>query len=93
MTDQNVLKEILQDKLKSQPWYKTYVNTTIVVITLAVNVVWLLVSVGVDVDPTVIGAVTGAIQAAGALGVKLAPNGVTPRQIKELETYVGKHRR
>jgi len=89
----DIVQDILVEKLKQQPWYKTYINTTIVAVTLAVNVIWLLISVGADVDPTIIGALTGLIQALGVVGVKFAPNGVTPRQIKEIEEYAGRHRK
>ncbi|MCF8610077.1 hypothetical protein L5G28_07860 [Gordonia sp. HY285] len=87
------LAGFLRDKLAAQPWYKTYANTVTTVVTLGVNVLWVLVSLGVDIDPTVIGAVAAAIQGLGAVGVKLTPNGVTRRQIDDLEGYVGRHRK
>lgn len=90
MTDE--LTEILQKKLNDQPWYRTYANTVTTVITLGVNVVWVLIALGVNIDPGVIGAVAGAIQALGIVGVKMTPNGVTERQIRDLEGYIGRHR-
>ncbi|MCF8605160.1 hypothetical protein L5I01_17540 [Gordonia sp. HY442] len=87
------LGEILRDKLADQPWYRTYANTATTLVTLGVNVLWVLVSLGVDIDPTIIGTVAAGIQALGVVGVKLTPNGVTTRQIDELEQYVGKHRK
>ncbi|MGC5249487.1 hypothetical protein ACPXB3_21485 [Gordonia sp. DT219] len=86
------LTAILRDKLAEQPWWKKYANTVTTAITLGVNVLWVLVSLGVDIDPTIIGGVAAAIQALGVLGVKLTPNGVTERQIADIENYVGKHR-
>lgn len=87
-----MLVDVLRAKLDAQPWYRTYANTVTTLVTLAVNALWLLVSLGVDVDPTVIGGVASAIQALGVVGVKLTPNGVTRRQIDDLEAYVGRHR-
>ena len=92
MSDADDLTTILQDKLAQQPWWQTYANTVTTVITLGVNVLWVLISLGIDIDPTVIGAVAAAIQGLGVVGVKLTPNGVTRRQIDDLETYVGRHR-
>lgn len=89
MTD---LTDILRDKLAEQPWYRTYANTATTLVTLGVNLVWILTSLGVDIDPTIIGGVAAAIQALGVVGVKLTPNGVTQRQIDDLDAYVGRHR-
>ena len=89
---QTDLAEILRHKLEQQPWYRTYANTATTLVTLGVNLLWVLVSLGVDIDPTVIGAIAAGIQALGVVGVKLTPNGVTQRQIDDLEQYVGRHR-
>lgn len=88
----DVIQEILVSKLKEQPWYKTYINTAITVLALGINVIWVLISLGVNIDPTILATVAAFIQAAGAVGVKFAANGVTPRQIKDIEDYVGRHR-
>lgn len=94
MTDQaTMLTDLLRDKLAEQPWYRTYANTVVTILTLGVNVLWVLISVGVDVDPTIIGTVAAAIQALGVVGIKLTPNGVTDRQIGELTEYAGRHRK
>lgn len=93
MTDPaDTLGGILRDRLAEQPWWRTYANTVTTVVTLGVNVLWVLISLGVDVDPTVIGAVAAAIQALGVVGVKMTKNGVTVRQIDELTEYAGRHR-
>ena len=91
-TPSNDLAAVLRDKLSQQPWYRTYANTAVTLVTLGVNVLWVIISLGVDVDPNIIGAVAAAIQALGVVGVKLTPNGVTERQIHDIEAYVGKHR-
>lgn len=93
MTSANALTEILQEKLAAQPWYRTSANTVTTLITLGVNLIWILTSLGVDIDPTIIGGVAAVIQALGVVGVKLTPNGVTQRQIDEIDDYVGRHRR
>ncbi|NMO00841.1 hypothetical protein HH308_06390 [Gordonia sp. TBRC 11910] len=87
------LAAILREKLATQPWYRKSANTVTSILTLGVNVVWVLVSLGVDVDPTIIAGVAAAIQVLGVVGVRLTPNGVTERQIKEIEEYTGRHRR
>lgn len=92
MTPQSDLVEILQEKKDEQPWYKTYVNSAISSVSLVANVLWALISAGMDVDPLIIIGVLAVIQFAGVMGIKLSTNGVTPKQIKELEDYVGKHR-
>lgn len=92
MTDETQVIDVLQQKLQEQPWYRTVANTVVTLVTLGVNVVWVLIGLGVDVPTEVLIGVAGAIQALGVVGVKLTPNGVTERQIKEIEQYVGKHR-
>lgn len=86
------LSQVLQQRLAEEPWWRRSANTVTTVVTLGVNVLWVLISLGVHVDPAVIGAVAAAIQALGVVGIKMTPNGVTERQIKEIEGYVGKHR-
>ncbi|AUV60728.1 holin [Gordonia phage Biskit] len=92
MTEPVDVTTVLQQKLQEQPWYRTVANTVVTLVTLGINVVWILVGLGIDVPTEVLVGVAGAIQALGVVGVKLTPNGVTERQIKEIEQYVGKHR-
>ncbi len=92
MIEQQEVADVLQQKLQEQPWYRTVANTVVTLVTLGVNIVWVLIGLGVDVPTEVLIGVAGAIQALGVIGVKLTPNGVTQRQIKEIEQYVGKHR-
>lgn len=87
------LSELLQDALANQPWYRRYANTVTTLVGLGVNVLWILLSVGVNIDPSVIVGVAAAIQALGVVGVRVTPNGITERQVAELEQYAGKHRK
>ena len=92
MSADEVLVDVLRAQLAAQPWWRTSANTVTSAVTLGVNAGWLLVSFGVDVDPMVIAVVAALVQLLGVVGVKLTPNGVTARQIDELEAYVGRHR-
>lgn len=86
------LAQILRDRFATQPWYRRSANTVTSIVTLGVNVLWVATSLGVDVDPTVVAGVAAAIQVLGVVGIRLTPNGVTQRQITEIEAYVGRHR-
>ncbi|QFG13147.1 hypothetical protein SEA_STEAMEDHAMS_24 [Gordonia phage SteamedHams] len=92
MIEQQEVADVLQQKLEEQPWYRTVANTVVTLVTLGVNIVWVLIGLGVDVPTEVLIGVAGVIQALGVIGVKFTPNGVTQRQIREIEQYVGKHR-
>ncbi|QGJ94491.1 hypothetical protein PBI_YARN_21 [Gordonia phage Yarn] len=92
MIEQQEVTDVLQQKLEEQPWYRTVANTVVTLVTLGVNIVWVLIGLGVDVPTEVLIGVAGVIQALGVIGVKFTPNGVTQRQIREIEQYVGKHR-
>ena len=84
------LVQVLRDRLADQPWYQRSANTVTAIITLGVNVLWVLTSLGVDVDPTVVAGVAAAIQVLGVVGIRLTPNGVTQRQIRDVEAFVGR---
>ncbi len=87
------LTQVLRGKLAEQSVYKKYSNTVTSLVATAVNVVWVLISFGVDVPTEATVGIAVAIQALGVVGVKFTPNGVTEKQIKEIEAYAGKHRR
>ena len=87
------LAQVLRDRFAAQPWYRKSANTVTGIVTLGVNALWVLTSLGVDVDPTIIAGVAAAIQVLGVVGIRLTPNGVTERQIREIEEYTGRHRR
>ncbi|PXW34139.1 UNVERIFIED_CONTAM: hypothetical protein DES50_102767 [Williamsia faeni] len=61
--------DILRAKLDEQPIYKRYANTVTSLIATAVNVVWVLISLGVELPTQATVGVAVAIQALGALGV------------------------
>lgn len=84
--------EFLREKLARQPLYKKYANTVTSLIATGVNVLWVLISLGVDVPIEATVSVAVAIQALGVIGVKFTPNGVTEKQIADIEAYSGRHR-
>lgn len=84
--------ELLRQKLAEQPLYKKYSNTVTSAIGLLVGVVWLLVSSGIEIPENITKGTLVAIAALTTLGVKFTPNGVTEKQVHELEEYVGRHR-
>ena len=92
MNLQDIVGDVLRQKLAGQKWYQTYVNGVIVAVTLAVGLLWTGVSLGFEINPDIIASVFVVIQGLGLTGVKMSTNGVTPKQIEDLEKYVGKHR-
>jgi len=84
--------EILRRKLQEQAWYKRYANTVTTGIGTLTGLAWLLLQTGLDVPPTVTNGVLGVIAFGTLIGVWQTPNGVTERQIKEIEEYAGRHR-
>lgn len=83
------LREMLQD----QPFVKRYANTVTTGIGVAVGAVWLAMSAGFEVSETVENWVLVLVGLGTLLGVKMTPNGVTEKQIQEVEQRVGRHRR
>lgn len=92
MTEPTSLDQILRAKLAEQPLYKKYANTVTSLIATAVNVVWVLISLGVELPTEATVGIAVAIQALGVVGVKFTPNGVTEKQIADIEAYAGRHR-
>ncbi|PZT99498.1 MAG: hypothetical protein DI630_16915 [Gordonia sp. (in: high G+C Gram-positive bacteria)] len=86
------ITQILRDKLAEQPLYKKYSNTLTTVGGLTVGVIWLLVSSGIDVPDSVTQGGLVLTSLLTVIGVRLTPNGVTEKQIAEIEAYVGRHR-
>lgn len=84
----NILGNILRDKLAEQPLVKRYSNTVTSLIGLAINVIWVLVGLGVELPLPVLVGVGVAIQGLATVGVKFTPNGVTEKQVAEIESYV-----
>ncbi|MDV8006736.1 hypothetical protein [Rhodococcus sp. IEGM 1318] len=94
MTNPNIdiLGNLLREKLAEQPWVKRYANTVTSAVGFLVALVWLLVSVGVDLPAEVTSGVLLLVSALTMVGVKFTPNGVTEKQVDEIEAYVGRHR-
>lgn len=88
----DILGNILRDKVAEQPVYKRYANTVTTAIGAVVAIVWTLISLGVDLPAQVGQGVLVIIAVFTTVGVKLTPNGVTEKQVEEIEDYVGKHR-
>lgn len=88
----DILGNLLRDQLHAQPIVKRYANTVTSAIGFLVAIVWALVSAGVDLPPGVTAGVLVLVSLGTVVGVKLTPNGVTERQVAEIEDYVGQHR-
>lgn len=88
----DIIGNILRDKLAEQPLVKKYANTVTTAVGALVAVVWTLVSLGVELPAQVGQGVLVLIAILTTVGVKLTPNGVTEKQVAEIEDYVGKHR-
>lgn len=88
----DMLGNILRDQMAEQPLFKRYANTVTSAVGLLVAVVWTLISVGVDMPPGVMAGVLVLVSVFTTVGVKLTPNGVTERQVEEIQDYVGRHR-
>lgn len=92
MTAPNPGLDALRELIAEQPLVKRYSNTVTSIAGLGVNVVWVLISLGVDVPEQTTIAVAVAIQVLATIGVRFTPNGVTEKQVAEIEEYVGRHR-
>ncbi|QXU55197.1 hypothetical protein [Rhodococcus sp. LW-XY12] len=92
MNGQEIVVDVLRSKLEEQPWYRRVANTVTTASGTLVGVLWLAVSAGVELPTEIIVGGLVLTQIATTVGVKLTPNGVTQRQVAELEDYVGKHR-
>ena len=88
----DIIGSILRDKLAEQPLIKKYANTVTTAVGALVAVVWTLVSLGVELPAQVGQGVLVLIAILTTVGVKLTPNGVTEKQVAEIEDYVGEHR-
>lgn len=92
MADNNLLADMLRDKLAQQPTIKRYANTVTSAVGMIVGLVWTLVSSGVDLPAPVTTSVLVLISLGTVVGVKFTPNGITEKQVAEIEEYVGRHR-
>ncbi|RVW06518.1 hypothetical protein [Rhodococcus spongiicola] len=85
--DTDSVAGILRAKLADQPLVRRYANTATAAVMAIVAVLWTVLSVGVDVPSGVTTAVLVLISVATVVGVKFTPNGVTARQIDEIEKF------
>ncbi|MBM4518332.1 hypothetical protein GS491_22680 [Rhodococcus hoagii] len=88
----NPILDVLRAKMAEQPLVKKYANTVTTAVGLVIALLWAVISAGVDVPEGVTSGVLVLISLLTVVGVKFTPNGVTDKQIAELEQYVGRHR-
>lgn len=84
---------ILREKLQEQTWFQRYANTVTAALGLIVGAAWFILQLGLDLPEQVTNVVLGLIALGTVVGVRLTPNGVTEKQVQEIEEYVGRHRR
>lgn len=83
----NPILEVLRAKMAEQPLVKKYANTVTTAVAAVVAVLWTVISIGVNLpDQVVVGGLVLA-SLGTVVGVKFTPNGVTDKQIDELEAY------
>ncbi|EME14816.1 hypothetical protein [Rhodococcus triatomae] len=93
MNSQELAAEFLREKLEAQPWWRRIANTVTAAFGALVGIAWLAVSLGLDLPAPVMAGVMAVVSLGTVIGVRKTPNGVTERQIAELEDYVGRHRK
>nr|WP_172828763.1 hypothetical protein [Prescottella equi] len=87
MMNPNPILDVLRAKMAEQPLVKKYANTVTTAVAAVVAVLWTVISVGVNLpDQVVVGGLVLA-SLGTVVGVKFTPNGVTDKQIDELEAY------
>lgn len=89
---ENEYIDVLRDALQEQPWYRRFANTVTSAVGVLTIVVWLLVFTGTDIPDSVGKWVTGLLAVLTVLGVLKTKNGLTPRTVEDIESYVGRHR-
>ncbi|ORJ92613.1 hypothetical protein A6F55_23920 [Prescottella equi] len=87
-----LIGDLLRPLLESQPWYRKFSNTATSLAGLVVSIVWTVIAVGIDLPNQIVVGVLVAIAALTTVGVKNTPNGVTERQIAEIERYAAERR-
>lgn len=83
----NPILDVLRAKMAEQPLVKKYANTVTTAVAAVVALLWTVISIGVNLPEQVV--VGGLVLASlgTVVGVKFTPNGVTDKQIDELEAY------
>ncbi|MBM4554315.1 hypothetical protein GS676_02905 [Rhodococcus hoagii] len=89
--NQSIVTEVLRAKLAEQPIVKRYANTVTTAVGVVVALVWTLISIGIDVPSDVAKWVLVGISLVTMIGVKFTPNGVTDKQINEIEEYAARN--
>ncbi|OZF40741.1 hypothetical protein CH296_00345 [Rhodococcus sp. 14-2496-1d] len=88
----NAALDALREIVANQPLVKRYSNTVTSLLGLGVNLIWVLIGLGVDIPTNVLVGIAVAIQSLATVGIRFTPNGVTEKQVAEIEEYVGRHR-
>lgn len=79
---------------ENQPWFKKTSNTVTGGVGVVVQLVWLATTLGVDLPDEVEKWGFVAIALLTTLGIRKTPNGITEKQLHEIEeAYVGRHRK
>ena len=89
---ENEFIDELKRQLEEQPWYRRFANTVTSAVGGVLLIAWLLTTSGVDLPDGVEKGVASAIALLTVLGVLKTKNGLTPRTVEDIESYVGKHR-
>lgn len=82
----------LRQTLESQPWYRRFANTVTSAVGALFLILWFIASMGWDIPDGVEKGVASGIALLTVLGVLKTKNGLTPRTVEDIESYVGKHR-
>ncbi|MBM4587577.1 hypothetical protein GS507_05130 [Rhodococcus hoagii] len=91
MSANQVVAEVLRAKLAEQPIVKRYANTVTTAIGVLIGALWLAIDAGVELPPQVSTVGLAIIGLGTLVGVKFTPNGVTEKQIDEIEEYASRN--
>ncbi|ORL40583.1 hypothetical protein A6F59_14835 [Prescottella equi] len=89
--DQSIVTEVLRAKLAEQPIVKRYANTVTTAIGVLAGALWLAIDAGIELPPQVSTVGLAIIGLGTLVGVKFTPNGVTEKQIDEIEEYAARN--
>jgi hypothetical protein len=79
---------------EDQPWFKKISNTVTGATGAAVQLAWLATTLGVDLPDEIEKWGFVVIALLTTLGLRKTPNGITERQLHEIEqAYIGRHRK
>lgn len=84
----------IRDLYENQPWFKKVSNTVTGAVGAVVQLVWLAVTLGVDIPDEIEKWGFVIIAVLTTAGLRKTPNGITEQQLHEIEeAYVGRHRK